>query len=422
MDGQPRVIRRLKVAYLAILPVLLPVVSPQLPGNTTIFDFVNVAFIGVFMSYMLLTRRLETRLGGVLGLIFFASLISMLNTRNLGTNMLTVLQELYLYIFFLTLYNIIDSQEDVRLVGRVWLLCAAVEGAILLSQLLADLKIRALGTFLNPNMAASYMGISLFTVLLVSGGPRRLLKLACWLLVLAGMVATKSMSALLSFGVPGTILFAGYWLRAGVSRKAKLALGALVVLAIVAAVSPQLLGIKNYGDRMDKSAGGRVLLWQAGLNSFLENPLGIGIGPAGFEQVGGLITGGEFGTGRRKELHSDYLSFLAERGILGFTGLVLFIASFYMILWRSVWWSYPWDRLFLSVLGLGGMFMFMWIDSVTHEILHYRHVWLAFGLMASQERLLRKNRQERSRAAWAAERGDGSGSSRETVGALARSS
>jgi hypothetical protein len=39
------------------------------------------------------------------------------------------------------------------------------------------------------------------------------------------------------------------------------------------------------------------------------------------------------------------------------------------------------------ILGLCAIFLFVLIDAFGHEVMHYRHVWLALGLIVSQCRL-----------------------------------
>jgi O-antigen ligase len=152
---------------------------------------------------------------------------------------------------------------------------------------------------------------------------------------------------------------------------------------------PQMLAMKNYANRMDDSAEGRELIWQTGLETFLDNPLGIGIGPAGFSHYI-VILGGPFKGTARKELHSDYLSFLVERGILGFLALLMLLGTAALLLWKSLALSRDPTR-FLTTLSLTGMLIFTAMDGTTHEMLHYRHVWVLFGLIAAQERIVRKS-------------------------------
>jgi O-antigen ligase len=388
MPGEPRLLNRLKWAYFLAIGALVPVIKPALPMGTSIFDYFNTFFIGIFIFYLLIYRKHELPLIRPLLFILFGSLTSMLNSRFLVVNLTTLVQELYLFMFLAVLYNVLDSERDLLTLVRFWFLAAAVEGLLLLKDVIAEPTLRAEGTFDNPNMASCYLGMSMFLVLFPIFPSARLVKLAMWAAVVCGMIATKSISALLASAVAGTALASAYWFRAGARMRVRFALVALVVVVTGGAMLGQVLGTHNFADRLPGSAEGRSVLWKAGIESFLANPLGIGVGPAGFEQVY-VVSGGSFQGTRRKELHSDYLSFMAERGIIGITGLLFFVGAVWLLLRRSARLVRSQEQ-FLMVLGLSGMFIFALVDAVSHEVFHYRHLWLALSLIAAQWKLLRR--------------------------------
>jgi hypothetical protein len=55
-------------------------------------------------------------------------------------------------------------------------------------------------------------------------------------------------------------------------------------------------------------------------------------------------------------------------------------------------------REFLWIIGLSGMFIFILSFSLTHEVLHFRHVWCSFALIAIEYKLRKKNPEERQPA------------------------
>jgi O-antigen ligase len=153
----------------------------------------------------------------------------------------------------------------------------------------------------------------------------------------------------------------------------------LVFWSITILILPQLMQVPNFLDRAQDSSEGRYFIWKAGFESFINNPLGMGIGPGGFKETGGV----------EAELHSDYLSFLVERGIIGFIGLLSLVGTVVSMLRHCIKNAHS-EQEFLWAVGLCAIFLFILINALTHEVMHFRHVWFAFALIAAQEKLIRK--------------------------------
>lgn len=371
----------LKFLFFFCAAGLTPLIRPALPGNTAIFDYVAAAFMFIFWIGLLLGGQIKTRLGAPMALIFLASLIAMLNSAALPMNLLTLAQEAYLFLFFLTLYNLLETQQDFKTLVHSWIFFAGVQGAVMANEILHDSGVRAQGTFDNPNMAGSYLGLSVFLVFQPFTRLGWYVKGLYLFLLLFGVFATKSLSAMLAVVVALGITSVLYWVRARGGNRGVLVVAALSAVIVVAAVSPWWLDTHNFLDRLPKSTDERTVIWQTGIETFLRNPLGTGIGPGGFG-VAGFVSGGYWGVGRRISLHSDYLSFLVERGVLGFTGLLLLLVALALGLRRCLR-AVKSDRELLWVASLAGMLVFILVDAVSHEVMHYRHVWLAFGLMTA---------------------------------------
>jgi len=388
VPAHPWIIRTMARIHFLILAALLPLLTPALPGNTAFVDYANVAFFAPFALFLLLRGGVRACYLIPYLLILFASLMATINSQVVGVNLATLAQEAYLLVLATFLFNMLETEEDIRFLLRMWFLTACVIGALALSELAVDPGVRARATFENPNLTSSYLGMSVFLLLVPGVIPWRVVRVGSWLLILGGALATKSMSALLSIGVGSAVLFALTWSRGTRRQRFRMSLVAGFVLVLGMASLPQLLAMKNYANRMDDSAEGRSLIWQTGIETFLDNPLGIGIGPAGFSNYK-VIAGGPFKGTKHKELHSDYLSFLVERGIFGFLALLMLLGTAAMLLWRALGASRDPTRYF-TTLALAGMFLFTATDGSTHEMLHYRHVWVLLGVIAAQERLVRR--------------------------------
>jgi O-antigen ligase len=388
VPSHPTLIRYVVLAWLLALAALLPILKPALPGNTAFVDYVNLAFFAPLALYLLWRRRIEVRYLVPMLLVAFASLTSTINSQVVGVNLATLAQEIYLFSVTVMVFNMLETEREVRFLTRCWFLAACVIGALALTELAADPNVRARATFDNPNLTSSYLGMSAFLVLVPGVIRWTLVRLGLWCLILGGALATKSMSALLSLGVGATVLFVVAWSRATSRQRTRMAVAAGCVALVGMLALPQMLAMKNYANRMDDSAEGRELIWETGIETFLHNPLGIGIGPAGFQHYI-VILGGPFKGTARKELHSDYLSFLVERGVLGFLALLMLLGTAALLAWKGLALARDPTR-FLTMLGLAGMLVFTAMDGTTHEMLHYRHVWVLLGLIAAQERLVRR--------------------------------
>jgi O-antigen ligase len=268
-----------------------------------------------------------------------------------------------------------------RIFVGVLTISAAIFSIPLLQELASNFTGRAEGLFTDDNGAAGYLGVSAFLAYYPFSGVVRFLKPVFLLLVLTGVFATKSISGAASYLAGTGAIFALYWRKLGSRNRMRLAVVGVVVASLLFAVFREAAQQHNYLDRLPDSETGRVSIWRAGLHTFANNPLGIGIGPAAFKEA---VIVPEWS--HRKELHSDYLSFLVERGVLGFLGLLLILGSIGRSLARCLR-NTTSERELVWILGLVGMYVFTLVDAISHETLHNRQVWLVYALIVAQERI-----------------------------------
>jgi len=381
-----RAIQSAKILYFFAIASLIAQLRVQVFNNTVPFDYINGLFIIYFLLYLLMSRNLKIHLLVPLLIIFLGSAISMFNTKALAVNMETLIQDMYLFMFFLIVCNIIENKYDLGIVMLFWVLFAALQGGLALGEFAGNFKARATGTFLNPNMAGNYLGMSLFFLFQPYVKFGRILTAFLTMLILGGMLATKSLSVTVGFSAGVLVIIILYWRRVRVAKRVKLSLAVLTVVIVGIIFYPELEGIPNLLSRAPESIRERVTLWETGLHVFAGNPLGSTIGPGGF-RIAGPKVAGIFQ--RKSELHSDWLSFLVERGAIGFIGLVVLFGAIAKMLFQSLK-AVQSDREFLWVIGLYGMFIFILTDALFHEVLHYRHVWFAFAVIVAQYSLRRR--------------------------------
>lgn len=318
----------------------------------------------------------------------------MINSLYLSENLIAIVTDLYLFLFFLILYNIIENRAELKRFVLLWLTFATLQGILMFRDIFLDFASRARGTFLNPNMGASYLGMSFFLLFLpnVKMGWKKKAFLA--FVILSGLLATKSLSGIAVFFISVLALVFRYLLHTRILIKLKLGIVVLLALVVGLIMFPEIKEIPNLLDRSPRSTFGRTHLWRAGLEHFVKSPFGIGTGPAAFAKAGPAVPKKLRGKENepvsiRRELHSDWLAFLAERGIIAFLGLVLFFFTLKRMISVSMRRADS-ERDFVWILGLAGMYIFILISSFFHELLHFRHVWCGFAVIAVDFKLREK--------------------------------
>jgi O-antigen ligase len=405
---------------LAATVALLPLLVPRGPGNTSPADL----FAAVFLLLALLAlvqrgRRLRVPAPGAIALILVASVVALALSSQPNVGLLTLLVDVYLLLLFIMIPNHLSGERAerlLRLILIVWTVSALVWAAVLLAgyfhllpqgvehllQIRANSRRGAGVSRNNPNLAGSYMTTSLF-VLLASPWPRgRLPRLlaAGWLLW--AMFVTGSLGGLLGL-VAGCAAWAlGIYLRGGRTAGqvrglvgvalllGALGVGGLVVmagvprlsLADVSTVSQEAKGgtLDNNVGRADKSFAGRLVLWsKAVIKTGPRALIGIGPGEAKTElQISNGTIARKTGALETKSVHSDFLAFLIERGILGLAGLVLLYAALARPVWRVL---VVGTRRRIGVAALGVAVVANAANSFFHETFHWRHVIVLFGLL-----------------------------------------
>ena len=365
-----------KIIYFLLIASLVPLIKPQFIYNLTLFDFINVAFIIFFLTYFFAKGKLQIPLLIPMAVILIGSLISMFNAQVPLRNSTALIIDLYLFIFFIVLYNAIETKRELRTFILFWIVFAALQGSLMLGDIFPNFVGRARGAFINPNMGASYLGLSFF---LLFQPYAKLGKFLTWLLgffILFGMLATKSLAGIIGFFIGALAMIILYWYRTEAFNRIKLVAVLLIIAIIGLVIYPQFAKIPNLLNRFSKGSYARSILWKTGLDIFIKNPLGYGIGPAGFREVGpeiGPEVGGIKFTRKKRSLHNDWLSFLVERGVIGFLGIVLLFGALAKMLLQTIKTESS-KREFLWIIGLSGMFIFALSFSITHEVLHFRHV------------------------------------------------
>ncbi|MBN1812159.1 MAG: O-antigen ligase family protein [Anaerolineae bacterium] len=380
-----------RVLLLAIV-ILLPLIRPAGPGQTALADAALIALSLLTWPILWRARRpLRLPLVGPQWLIWTGSLIATLVSTNTIGCTVTLAQDVYIFVWFLMTCNAIEP-EDLPWLGRAWVVTALVQSGLIVLGAFAGVGAlanewgRGVGTFINPNMAASYLVTSFFVYLTTPFPRSRMLRVAGGVLLLVAAVATGSNAGLaaLATGLVALLAFRlvnqqrALWPWLGLAALTGTVFCLLVVLsmpsgslAIMAALSDTKGVLLLTLGRLGKGFVSRANIWTTAWQAFQRCPTGLGPG-ASRAGLGG-------------ELHNDFLSHLVERGALGLIGLLWSIRETFACLWKMPRVERELDRRFpLAVGPLLAGFASTLPFMLTHEILHFRHHWIFLALIFAQ--------------------------------------
>lgn len=385
----------------------LPLLLPSGPGNSALVDLFAVSYVVAALFGLLRSGRpLRWPAGAAFGLILTASLIALVASADPSKGLLNLVIDLYLFALFLAICNDLSGRERaLHTILKVWVVAALAWGTLLILTFLQALPPalakallgqtfddRLATTTGNPNLAASFMLVSYF-VALSSPWPRwRVARFLVLGWILFGMYVTGSNGALTGVLAGWGFLALGPYLRAARTREQLMAfVGSLLLLATIAlGVTVAVVGVPRFGlaevstfaarerdgafadnlGRLDRGTQVRLQLWDSGFRGS-GSRLAIGLGPG--EAIDVVVNA----KGRNQSLHNDFIAYLIERGVLGFVGILVL----YVVLLR-------WAGGLLvaggrgpdAMRGLGAGVAANLLMSMSHETMHFRHVWVLFAL------------------------------------------
>jgi len=386
---------------------LLPLLVPAGPGNSALVDLFAVCYIVAALFGLLRNGRpLRWPAGAAFGLILLASLIALTASANPSKGLLNLLIELYLFALFLAICNDLGGRERaLHTALKVWVVAAFAWGTLLIATFLHAVPTSVAKALLgqtfddrlatttgNPNLAASFMLVSYFVALSSPWPRRRVTRFLVLGWILFGMYVTGSNGALTGVLGGWAFLALGPSLRAARTREQLMGLvgGGLLLVTVALGVTVALLGVprlslaevsalaareregafaENLG-RLDRGTRARLELWDSGFRG-AGSRLAVGLGPG--EAIDVVVNA----KGRNQSLHNDVIAYLIERGVLGLAGILVLYGA--LLRWGG--------RLLLAegrgpatMRGLGAGVAANLLMSMSHETMHFRHVWVLFAL------------------------------------------
>jgi O-antigen ligase len=330
------------------------------------------------------------------------SLLALSNAAAPLTALLAMLQDLYLYLWFVMVVNLWAGRGNLLAFRIGWVVVAdavalgsvavaMAVGAWSPAHALSARGLRWSATFYNPNMFADYLVSGVFVLLSLERRLSRTAFAGSLLLLALGLLLTKSNGGLVALAVGlaawGVARTAATGVRpARVVGGVSFALGVLLALAWSQQTwrwaDPVLgrLAHDTFAGRAARSSEGRERIWAQLEESVQRYPLGLG--PANSAEQSVEIGERERpGSLRSKEAHSDYVAAWVERGLLGFVGVVLGVVESLRRVrdgWRGAAGTRVTGRIVLAAM-LGGLVASA-VHSAVIEKLHFRHFWLFLAL------------------------------------------
>jgi hypothetical protein len=397
VDGE-----RVVVALAAVVVALLPLAFPIGPANIAPVDgLLLISIVACLIWAHADGHRWRLPYVVPVGLLLVGGALGAMTGPVPWLGVVAIGQDVLLVAWCAAVANISRSAANLRVLMATWvyssivwvmlLFAGLVIGSPLLTGQTATEGSRVSLTFGDPNLAASYFFVSIMVIWATARPRRRWVRVAAYAALLAGLGLTGSNSGIIALVIGATVAgVLGVYRRAGLVPAIVLCSFLLLVGGVAAAtISPASIQsaaqrsgyafVRDGVGRSVQTGDDHALIVREGLRLYLTGPV-LGEGP-----VSTKARLRAQNAPRVKEAHSDYVAALAERGGIGFVGLLILIAS---VGFRSV--SVATSGLsdgFGAVVrrpnALAGALAGTLAAGVVYELLHVRHVWTLFGLIAA---------------------------------------
>jgi hypothetical protein len=315
--------------------------------------------------------------------------------------LLALIQDVWLLAWAIVVANVARSPAGLRLILKAWVIASVAWAAVGLIGVIAGIPAlaglaaneggRISLRFGDPNYAANYFVVSIMLIWATGYPRRRLLRTCAYGLLVAAWMFTGSNSGIVSLlvGVSAASIL-GVRRRWGVVPM--IAAASFVVLAAFAVAPHFSLGgiqraaqasryqvVRDWVGRSPSSIEDRSLLLHESVGLFYQGGI-LGEGP-GSTKPRLTDTQAPF----VKEAHDDYFAALTERGVIGVLGLLLLLAA---VLVRTLTVAIRPLRPEVEAIvprpnALAGAVLGTLVSSSVYELLHVRHVWTLFAIVAA---------------------------------------
>jgi hypothetical protein len=402
LDSRTFVRERTALLTTAVAVALLPLAVPAGPGNVAPIDAFILVALGACLLWALgAGRRWQFPYVLPVGLMLAGGAFAALVGPVPNAGIVALVQDSLLVLWCWAVVNISRSAGNLRVLlttwaysGIAWAVLAFVGIATGWQPLTGEVEkqgTRLQITLADPSYAANYFFISMMIIWATQRPRNRMLRWpACGLLV-AAIAATGSNSGIVAL-IVGTLVAAelGIYRRFG-TVPAVTALAAIAIGTILAVLTVNLGQIQETAHdssyafvrqgvgRSTDSASQREMLLQESVRLYKTgSPLGEGpvsTKPRLDRDMGHLV----------KEAHDDYFAALIERGPLGLAGVLLLVAGlgFRGLALTRKKLAPAFAALVSRPNAVVGAMAGTLVAGTVYELLHVRHIWAMFGLVAA---------------------------------------
>jgi lipopolysaccharide/colanic/teichoic acid biosynthesis glycosyltransferase/O-antigen/teichoic acid export membrane protein len=405
--------QRAAVITLVLAVIFQPVLHPTGPGNSSPVDLLLIASIVTALVWLAATHR-KLRAPYVIPVLLFvaAGAASGLVSPLPGTALSSLMTDLLLFAWCTTVVNVLSGPRVMRyaLVAWSWsgifwaaLFVAAWAGHVTpLEGGSPALGNRLAFTFGDPNYASWYWDCTVFVIFAARVPGRRWLRFAGYGLLLWALVLTESNGGAVALGTGILfLLMLRYYRRHGWAGAmatllvAGLAVGAFFTVVPLSSIRQWALTsnntlLVNSVGRSAQSSSERSLLMRESIELYQKGDGVLGLGPMSSKQ---LLS--DWYYPYANEAHDDWLAALSERGVLGLLALLLLVGCVVTragpVLRGPL--PAPMAAAVRAPAGIVACLVALGVNSFYEEVLHFRTLWLLFGITAVLSRDAWQRRQ-----------------------------
>lgn len=397
----------------------LPMLRPAGPGNTGPTDLVLIVAVLVAMLWVSVHRHLvrfpyalpvglSIAAGTLASTVAFAG-----GYVSVGGGLLATTQDVFVLAWGLAIVNVARESGMLRAMTRAWAISATVWAAVMIVGVFGHISalsgetardgVRAAFTLGDPNLAADYFICSLLVLRAVRYPRRWYLRWACCAIILTAVALTGSNGGVLVLMI-ATVCGAIFRLaRRRGGAPAFAAAAAVVLLTAVLAPTVNLSGIalkaqasvpllRDSIGRTAESSGSRSTILSETKQLYFSSDSLLGIGPGATKEA---FQKHQYSY--VKMAHDDYSAAVVERGLLGGVAAICLLLMVATRCRRIA--SRPLRPAYADIVPrpelLGAAAIAVLISGMFYQVLHFRHVWALFGVIAAVDMWGRTDRDGR---------------------------
>jgi O-antigen ligase len=402
-----------RVYYLGL--VFLCLLTVRLNGQVTVSDFLfAISLVLVSVEIVVLRRRVPVRLSALvlvgMTLFAFGGMLSSFGAVSPSKSALVVARLIFLGVVWFWLATVVLSRREyLRKAILFWVVSAAVCGGSAILQLLAGNVIpggsiaghRATGFTSQPNDLGGLSSTAFVPALMLAVRPRlsagrRLGACAMLLLILAGLILSGSLGALLA-----SIAAFFVWFALQRSSRQSLSVFAAIALCAVGVITVQVLrgaptpvqrlsivthtASSSPGSTATGSVSARVAVYRVAEKRILQDPfVGVGLDIASITRPFGIAD-------YNFDVHNIVIGLWYETGFFGLLGMVLAFVGIFAYGWQAISQSQSEsDR--MTAIALVSAFVAFLAFAMSEPALYSRYGWIAPALLTALRAMQRRER------------------------------